>query len=247
MQASTKNSMASAKVPVFTQPDTKTLSGEFRVCRYKILDERATVQRLRVATAKLLWYVVHLVPTEKYNTVLSDYKRDLFAMLSVLFKHEREIPESTLVEYFKELKLNPDKGCDRFYKFAIDHFDLPQVSDFKDWWGHVYWEFLHLCSIMAQDDNEFQIAFSSILINFSLILLCGMCQENYDKLDPIISLTYPILVTGDPITRIYELHNKVNAHKVHPQPQFAIDDFVKLYNLEIISSQTKRISANVNV
>ncbi|AAN04308.1 Orf13 [Heliothis zea nudivirus] len=232
---------------LYKERTPKRLEGTYRVCIYACMDPERLTSEVRVSAAKMLWYVVHLIPTDLYNLVVCDYKRDFFDMLSVLLKRPK-IDGDKVSEYFVRIKQDADTAAE-FYKFVIDHYGLypVDIEKLKEWWGHTYWRFLHLTSILAQNDKELLVAFASILINLSLILVCGMCQENYDKLEPIMAITYPMLLTSDPVTRIYDLHNKVNLHKIHPTKEFAFDDFLRLYNLRVLSEQHQSLSAIVQV
>lgn len=90
-----------------------------------------------------------------------------------------------------------------------------------------------LGSLLAQQDSEVLTSFAAILVNFSLALPCGTCSHNFDATDPVLTLTHPLLLTRDPVTRIYELHNRVNLHKDPPSEPFKFEDFLQKYNLKL--------------
>lgn len=78
-------------------------------------------------------------------------------------------------------------------------------------WGRDYWQFLHACSILVQNDPTSMRSFAALLINFDMLIPCAQCAAHYVLHDPIRNVSVPMIETGDAIGTIYQLHNRVNA------------------------------------
>lgn len=126
---------------------------------------------------------------------------------------------------------------DENYTKLKQMLNLPEPNK-KLWWGHVYWQFLHSCSILNGHNSQLNTKFAALLINLDLCILCTRCIENYRKKNLLRNYCIPIFVTNDSATRIFELHNKVNLTKDNPCALYEIEQFLKLYNLTLVKTET---------
>lgn len=115
-------------------------------------------------------------------------------------------------------------------------------------WGPIYWKFLHLTSILLQDELSklnpatkqvklsslrAQINFAVLIATFDEVLICGICSQHYKQ----FKIKYPerldflmkMLSTGHLIFATFMFHNFISDH--NDKPQLKSIEFAKLYNI----------------
>lgn len=97
-------------------------------------------------------------------------------------------------------------------------------------WGPAFWAFLHRTSILVDGDFNATEAFAALMLNFEIFLYCGVCKENYKRMQPIRVVSVPMIQSLDPISTIFMLHNLVNQHS--HRTTISVDEFCKLNNLQ---------------
>jgi hypothetical protein len=96
-------------------------------------------------------------------------------------------------------------------------------------WGPQIWTFLHCTSILIRNNPDQISDFARLLINFGIILPCGICSNNFNRHNIGDNISMPMICSQDPITRIFEMHNIVNVStRKNPFPK---DRFLSKYNL----------------
>lgn len=183
--------------------------------------------------AQFLYYVSIVTPIEKISTLFKAVHENLFNFIGKIIERKENV--------------NLESFSPNYYKQMVSMFELPTIEKDKlPWWGHVYWKFLHLSSFYT-DKFNLHLQFNCVLMTLYLILPCPRCQENYEKLNPLKSLCIPIFKTKDATSMMYNLHNKVNLHKIEPSEFFNFADFIKLYNLTVLSDEQVYIKTTVMI
>lgn len=137
----------------------------------------------------------------------------------------------TVVDYLKERVIQP-----------TDLLDVTNLT--TNVWGPIYWDFLHLSSILLQyklcrmkqytiEKIKPFIDFCVLVINLDKGLICGVCAHNYLR----FKTEYPtaldhlkkILCSGNFIYAIHLLHNIVNEKL--DKKHFTQLDFAKIYTI----------------
>ncbi|QLI62364.1 Ac92 [Dikerogammarus haemobaphes nudivirus] len=114
-------------------------------------------------------------------------------------------------------------------QYKLPAFKL-EANDYQlSKWGPKMWNFLHLTSILIKDDEYLTSVFGCLMLNFNLMIFCGLCSENFKKKNPINSILLKIKYSKDPITVMYHFHNVVNASL--RKNLYSIYDFMSTYNL----------------
>lgn len=137
--------------------------------------------------------------------------------------------------------LKPQNIYERFLRCT----KLPKKPNSKNYineWGVAYWRFLHLGSILSTRSDELVDFFAGIVLNFEVMIPCSMCAKHYVEMDPANSLLVPILRSRDPITAIYNLHNRVNRSR--NVPNFPFHDFLALYKLNAVDMRSVLVEEN---
>ncbi|KAG8148367.1 sulfhydryl oxidase [Chelonus insularis] len=119
----------------------------------------------------------------------------------------------------------------------------------NDWsldkWGRAYWNFLHSLSILVQYTNQkyperlVMEYYAALMLNFDVILPCAVCADNYQKKNPLMSVSLPIIYSKDAIKVTYDLHNSVRINNGNDIYDFR--DFLNDWHLEADEVKVKDI------
>lgn len=110
-------------------------------------------------------------------------------------------------------------------------------------WGTPYWTFLHYTSFCVYKDVRLTNNLAYLLLNFHLLLLCGACSYNYKMHNPLQTITIPMVQTSDPITIMYDFHNRVN--KFTGSNIMSLDEFARTYTCQYEGE--RKILYNVSI
>ena len=173
---------------MFTNTNLVNLKGRFTVNRYRIVEPEILYKRLRVRVSNMLYFYMHMIPRPHTVSIVRDYQREVLETLCLLFD-KPPVSEARLLHYMNSVDLIDTKDNERvigeFIKYTCSHLELPEPDvDEHTWWGHSYWEFLHLTSIIAHDDRRILNCFAALLVNFCLALPCGTCSKNMTMRTP---------------------------------------------------------------
>ena len=204
---------------------------------YKLNDEAYIFHEFKKSAAHVLSYIKKLKP-----------KPELRSCGSFLLQYQHNwilLIENILISigHKTNAKITSNSVYTCTYDGIMTNLNLqPYVLQddeyYKNVWGPVYWQFLHLTSILCKTQYQKDF-FSTNMYNFNLCLLCGICAFNFKKKNPFL-LMMLISLTGDSITQIFRLHNMVNSalHK----SQYSFEDFQKLFKLEVVNQKSKKIT-----
>lgn len=162
-----------------------------------------------------------------FSESVNEYQNNWLLLTANILKHYHH-PEVDL----KEITDSIQKKRYISYELIIQNLNLAphklqSVDGYKNIWGPVYWEFLHLTSIICTTTYQKSL-FSANMLNFNLAMICGECSNNFKAKDPF-TLTMIMTLTQDIITPIFDLHNKVNSALNKPIHKF--EEFKERYNI----------------
>lgn len=199
---------------------------------YRITNKRDVVTKFKHVASNFLCYMSKLRPKITLKVCggfLLQYQYNWVRLVENILRENgcsvSHIPESD------QRKIIP-------YDRIVQSLDLPRLEIkydeyYKNIWGPVYWEFLHLTSILCMTPYQIDL-FSTNMMNFNLCIICDRCAFNYKDKDPF-KFTMLISLSQDPVTAIYNLHNLVNEalHK----SQYPFEDFIRKYNLQVVKDK----------
>ncbi|UVT30807.1 ac92-like protein [Penaeus vannamei nudivirus] len=193
---------------------------------YKIIDEPALIEEFKIAVCKVYAYITKIKPKPQLVTAgkyLLIYQKELYNFVNnILNKGNR------MGEFDNTFEYSRASYDDLMKKLNINtKFEPNDLQYAKNVWGPIYWNFLHLASILCKTDNQ-KATFAYLLMNFNLVLICSECAFNFLDKKPF-TLTMMILLSGDTITSLYNFHNIVN--KALHKKQFQYSDFLLKYNI----------------
>ena len=137
--------------------------------------------------------------------------------ISELIKKFRELSTETIV---KDI-------------LGLDYIALTDFDTYKNIWGSRYWLFFHHTSFCINHYGKDLInSMADLMLNIQMIIVCGICLHHLSEHNILEDITVPMRVTQDPITVIYNFHNKVND--VSFSPRFSHKDFCENYQCKRI-------------
>lgn len=117
-------------------------------------------------------------------------------------------------------------------RLKLEPYELERRDYHIMYWGPQYWYFLHTATCLVQTDVKLTDRFACLLINFDLIIGCGVCAIHYEEKNPLETLTMPIHKTQDPITQMFCFHNTVNV--ALGKAVYSEEEFLAYYRLKKI-------------
>lgn len=112
-------------------------------------------------------------------------------------------------------------------------------------WGPRIWKFLHTTSILIADNTYLTQMFGCLMLNFDMMILCGICSHNYKRKNPLESVLLKIKYSNDPISVIYMLHNLVNMSL--RKSVYNIYNFLTTYHLTRTLIKTVDYKEEINI
>jgi len=200
--------------------------GEVSVFEYKILDRTHILDEFKIYTSYFLRYITMLTPNLDYPKrakIAMNYKKEWYHFIVKIYNiyYNTNISLEDITEYtsYEELvNLLQINTC----SFAKTEY-APYI------WGRRTWPFLHLASILSSNTNELIEIFSCLMLNFNIVIICGICAGNFKKKNPFENLLLKIKYSKDPITVLYDFHNTVNI--ALGKKQYTITEFTNYYRL----------------
>ncbi len=198
---------------------------------YKILDPDKTLDDYKHSVATFLMYIKKLKPKPTLKIAgasLLKYQTEWVNFISDLLNKNP-------INYNKKFKKDDD-FLHTSYEKILEMLNIPNkmavVSEQHLWsksiWGPIFWEFLHLTSIMCHTKKQME-CFAYLMMNFNILLPCFICASNYIDKQPTF-IANVIIKDCDPITVMYDLHNTVNVSQ--NIDVFPYKSFLEKYNIE---------------
>lgn len=194
---------------------------EFKSATYDFLD---LVQMLVEATKKQ-----NTIPTRKFTRHYNQLIRTIYYALYGQIMPEED-PKKNYILLDRQQLLQD-------LNLPYREITLKPVDYSPTMLGPKYWRFLHLLSIIAENDSFLTERLAVLLTHFDFYLYCGKCQVNYQAKQVLYNFSIPLLVYGKATSCIYNLHNVVN--NATGKRTFPIDEFKQKYNLTIFNEEIK--------
>lgn len=150
---------------------------------------------------------------------------------------------------YNELLLNSINKINDVYNVQISEMLVRENMYDIPMWGNVYWQFLHLFSILVSDAFEKNmildmIDFPTILFNIHLILPCPVCKSHYMDIKDtqLIRNAIKEAAFGSPVYGTMVIHNIINKDIYSNRKPFSLSDFalhygcVERYNEKLVKS-----------
>ncbi|AII15796.1 Ac92-like protein [Penaeus monodon nudivirus] len=199
---------------------------------YKLLNPNETMKSFKISTSRVFAYIKKIIPRPELKIAgryLLQYQCELYNLVYNVI-HNYSVAEP-LKDPNAFLTTSYDKLMDALN--IKERYTPTDIQFTKDVWGPIYWNFLHLLSILCNKEEQ-KKTFAYIMMNFNLVLMCSACAFNFRSKKPFM-LTMSMLITGDVITNLYNFHNLVN--KALHKPYFDYSDFLDTYKLRKVESE----------
>ncbi|UVX94863.1 Ac92-like protein [Callinectes sapidus nudivirus] len=194
---------------------------------YYGFNDKELIREYKRSISKTFAYIKQLVPKKELKQCgqnLLEYQYHWMLLVEDILK---TFKQELRHESYREV-INPNITYENLMKyFNIEATALEQHEYFKNIWGPIYWNFLHLTSMLCRTEYQKNL-FAANMFNFNLCMICSECAFNFKQKKPFL-LMMIISITGDSITPIYTLHNMVNDAIRHKH--FEFEDFLKKYKL----------------
>lgn len=180
---------------------------KFQPYDYEIKNQHDLVERFTESLSKVLgyWRLIINGKTKSFERQYIEAWVDFIADVLTLVKIQttqtptvRFNPIDVLIESYGIKKFNPGQS----------DFIITTI-------GPIYWEFLHLVSILIKDNEDLRTRFAWLMLNFNEFIFCSICSHNYLAKDFWRVVFIPIVRGRDTVTAIYNLHNVVNQSVNH--------------------------------
>lgn len=214
--------------------DYYVVEGEFEVFTYKF-DHQEQLTKWREAAALMLQYIMGVEMIDKFKFAQNMYRASWFTLMSAV---NQGIGDSN-IGYFTPQRLHEMTVDDIAKALGLPNITLSEQGGLINVWGPIYWKFLHLTSILIDSNQKLIEVFAALMVNFNLFLYCGICNANYKKMNPIRTVSVPMIQSKDPISTIFALHNSVNRHT--QKTSFPREAFAAMYNIKYDPSSTYKI------
>lgn len=204
-----------------------------------------------------------------FDTIKEEFKETNIDVIVTRFKKITPVFYS-ISRTYRELNAEYNKVFTNFfdtlcsvYNINIDKLIYVQIGSI-DYWGHVYWEFLHLASILLNNAFEMKkinyfLYFATIIYHIDLILPCSMCAAHYKTikyLKPHVKYDIPGVMIkiayGLPMVGLQIFHNIISRNINNSQeninrprkPFFDMSDFAKTYKCILSFDEATNASTN---
>lgn len=190
-----------------------------------------TIDYLLIAKQELNNISINDYITEKSATILNEFLH---------FINKANTPNP----YIKILNETIEK-LQTIYKLEKSHILVITSTYDRGQWGRLYWNALHLMSILIQDafyngKIESMLKFPLILYNIDMILICSVCKSHYlaIKQNPEIKEIIELASYGFTINSVYLFHNIINKNIDKTNPAYGFIDFIYEYNINPLDSNS---------
>lgn len=200
---------------------------------YTIINEKELFELYKTYISKFFAYIKKLKPKptlKRCGSYLLEYQYNWFELIKNILQNQKvNINNNTVNKYtvtYEEMM--------NVYNLPIT--DIQDNQYYKNIWGPVYWNFLHLTSIFCKTEYQKDL-FCTNMLNFNLCMICSECAFNFKAKKPFM-LMMIMSLSNDTITPLFNLHNVVNKCINHSE--YSFDTFLEKYQLKITHSVTHK-------
>lgn len=119
---------------------------------------------------------------------------------------------------------------------GLDYIILTESDTYKNIWGSRYWLFFHHTSFCVNHYGQDLIcSMADLMLNIKMIIVCPICYHHLSQHNLLEEVTVRMRETLDPITVMYNFHNKVNASAY--SHEFSHKNFCEMYQCKIKGSK----------
>lgn len=204
-----------------------TITGTVQCYDY-VVDKAFAGQMFSTSGGWILSYMLH---NSTWGTTLYQqaFVGELHSWVQLLAATQRHMGHSVSDTW--DMTQSAETVCQAL---GMKHHTLDMRSITIAVWGPMYWNMLHSLAMCVYGNKTLTDQFAARLLNLSIIIPCAICSRHYMDHIPMTKVVQPILSTGDCITPIFDLHNRVSTVSYKSTPQMTHDTFLATYRLGVV-------------